>query len=46
MPPDEIAAILKQQGDYPHLKITGIHIHIGSQLGDVQETVDAIRMAA
>ena len=45
MPQDEIAAILKQRENYPHVKITGIHIHIGSQLGDVQETLDAVRAA-
>jgi diaminopimelate decarboxylase len=45
MPPDEIAAILKQRENYAHVKISGIHIHIGSQLGDVQETVDAVRAA-
>ena len=45
MPPDEIAAILAQRANYAHVKISGIHIHIGSQLGDVQETVDAVRAA-
>lgn len=45
MPPDEITAILAQRENYPHLKISGLHVHIGSQLGDVQETVDAVRAA-
>jgi diaminopimelate decarboxylase len=45
IPPDEVVAILAQRKNYAHLKISGIHIHIGSQLGDVQETVDAVRAA-
>jgi diaminopimelate decarboxylase len=45
MPPDEVATILAQRKNYAHLKISGMHIHIGSQLGDVQETVDAVRAA-
>lgn len=45
MDPQRIADILAHRGDYPQLAIGGIHIHIGSQLGDIQETLDAVRVA-
>jgi diaminopimelate decarboxylase len=45
MPPDVIADILVHRPSYPRLNITGIHLHIGSQLGDIRETVDAVRLA-
>jgi diaminopimelate decarboxylase len=45
MPPDEVAALLEQRRNYPNLKISGLHVHIGSQLGDVQRTADAVRAA-
>ena len=45
MPPDTVTEILAHRADYPHLRIEGIHVHIGSQLGDVQETLDAMRLA-
>ncbi len=45
MPPDTVTEILAHRADYPHLRIEGIHVHIGSQLGDVQETLDAVRLA-
>lgn len=45
MPPDVIAAILARQDATPHVAIEGLHVHIGSQLGRVEETVDAVREA-
>lgn len=42
---DEVRHILAHQSDYPQLKIKGLHVHIGSQLGDVQETVEAVTRA-
>jgi diaminopimelate decarboxylase len=30
---------------YPHLNLSGLHLHIGSQLGSVEETVEAARHA-
>ena len=45
MPPDEIADILTHRAFYPRLNMAGLHVHIGSQLGDIQETLDAVRTA-
>lgn len=45
MDTDTIAAILAQRDRYPHVTIAGIHIHIGSQLGRVTETVEAVKVA-
>lgn len=42
---DTVADILTHRERYPHLAIKGIHIHIGSQLGRVQETLEAVRAA-
>jgi diaminopimelate decarboxylase len=35
-------ALLEQASDYAHLRIEGIHIHIGSQLADVHATQQAL----
>jgi len=35
--------LLDHQGDYPHLRFEGIHIHIGSQLGDTAATLQAVQ---
>jgi diaminopimelate decarboxylase len=43
--PEAIADILSHRGDFPHVNIAGIHVHIGSQLGDTQETLEAVRVA-
>jgi len=43
--PDAVADILSHQDDFPHVKIAGLHLHIGSQLGDTQETLEAVRVA-
>jgi diaminopimelate decarboxylase len=45
MTPDTVAEVLKHRLDYPHLHIAGLHVHIGSQLGDVRQTVEAVRAA-
>ena len=43
--PDIIRDILARRADYPHLRIAGLHVLIGSQLGNVRETVEATRAA-
>ena len=45
MAPDVVAEVLRHRAEYPHLRIVGLHVHIGSQLGDVHETVEAVRAA-
>jgi len=40
-----VAAILAQRGATPHVRIEGLHVHIGSQLGSVDETLTAVREA-
>jgi len=45
MPAPIIADLLAHRADYPHVRIAGLHVHIGSQLGDVQETVQAVQLA-
>lgn len=37
--------ILQHQPDYPHLDFAGIHLHIGSQLHDIQATTQAVEKA-
>ncbi len=37
--------LLDSQADYPHLRFEGIHVHIGSQLHEVQATAAAVRAA-
>lgn len=43
--PETVADILAHQGQTPHVEIAGLHVHIGSQLGSVAETVAAVREA-
>jgi len=45
MPPETVAEVLGARTAYPHLRLAGIHVHIGSQLGSVTETVAAVRLA-
>jgi diaminopimelate decarboxylase len=45
MPPDAVAEVLERRSEYSHLRIAGLHVHIGSQLGDVRQTVEAVRAA-
>jgi diaminopimelate decarboxylase len=40
-----IAQILANQTQYSQVNIAGIHIHIGSQLGDTRGTVEAVEKA-
>lgn len=42
---EEVRHILAHQDHYPQVRIRGLHVHIGSQLGDVQETVEAVTRA-
>ena len=42
---DVVAEVLYRQADYPSLDFAGIHIHIGSQLGDTDATQTAVRAA-
>ncbi len=45
MPGDVIARLLGERADFPHLRIAGFHVHIGSQLGRVDETLAAVHAA-
>ncbi len=40
-----VRSVLASQADYPHLDFAGIHLHIGSQLHDVDATVQAVKTA-
>ena len=42
---DVIRDILERQPEYPRLDFAGIHIHIGSQLGDSAATLEALSVA-
>lgn len=42
---DVIAGLLARQRDYPKLRFTGVHVHIGSQLGDTSSTTQAVEAA-
>jgi len=42
---DALRDILHRQADFPHIDIEGVHIHIGSQLGNVSATQAAIENA-
>lgn len=42
---DVVADVLSRQRYYPFLDFAGIHIHIGSQLGDTDATQTAVRAA-
>lgn len=42
MTAETVQRLLANQADYPRLTFTGLHIHIGSQLGDVNATVMAV----
>lgn len=45
LPAADVSALLDERSAYPHLHVAGLHVHIGSQLGDVAETVEAVRVA-
>ena len=40
---DVIREALRAQGRYPRIDIAGVHMHIGSQLGDMDATLAAVR---
>jgi diaminopimelate decarboxylase len=40
---DEARLILQNTNRYPNLEIAGLHIHIGSQLGSPDATIDAVQ---
>ncbi len=40
-----IEGILEKQAKYPNIKFAGIHLHIGSQLGDKDATIQAVEKA-
>lgn len=42
---ETIAQLLAQQSHYPQLKFSGVHVHVGSQLGDTHATVTGIEKA-
>jgi diaminopimelate decarboxylase len=42
---ETIAHLLAKQSDYPKLKFSGLHVHVGSQLGDTQATVTGVEKA-
>lgn len=39
---EAIHRVLGRRSDFPNLRIAGIHVHIGSQLGDTSATVAAV----
>ncbi|MCY4466571.1 MAG: diaminopimelate decarboxylase [Chloroflexi bacterium] len=45
MTAEVIHDLLAKRGIYPRIHFAGIHIHIGSQLGDSQATLDALEKA-
>ncbi len=45
MDSDTISRILTNRSDFPHLIMHGIHMHVGSQLGDVYATIEAVKRA-
>ena len=42
---DVIREVLSRQSEYPRLNFAGIHIHVGSQLGDTAATLAALDTA-
>lgn len=45
LPKETVQDILLNQADYPHVRIAGIHVHIGSQLHDTEATRKAVAQA-
>lgn len=45
LPLEAAAEVLAHRHEYPHVQLAGLHVHIGSQLGSVDETVQAVRSA-
>lgn len=44
MPAATIADVLSRRAEYENIEVAGIHIHIGSQLGDVEPTTQAVKV--
>ena len=44
MSPDVVAGVLAWQAEFRNVQVRGLHVHIGSQLGSVNETVEAVRV--
>jgi diaminopimelate decarboxylase len=42
---ETIAHLLAKQVDYPMLRFSGLHVHVGSQLGDTHATVTGVEKA-
>ena len=42
---DDLLHVLKHASDYPNLDIAGLHVHVGSQLGDTAATVQGVQAA-
>jgi diaminopimelate decarboxylase len=42
---EAIRDLLARQGDYPHLRFEGVHVHIGSNLQTTQPTREAVERA-
>ena len=42
---DDVRGLLARRAELPHLRIEGLHIHIGSQLHDTAGTTEAVRHA-
>jgi diaminopimelate decarboxylase len=40
---DVVSSLLASQSDYPSLDFAGLHLHIGSQLHDIDATVQAVQ---
>jgi len=45
LPVEEARALLRRAAEFPALNISGLHIHIGSQLASVQPTLRAVDVA-
>lgn len=42
---DDLQQVLRMADSYPYLHINGIHVHVGSQLGDTHATVQGVKLA-
>jgi diaminopimelate decarboxylase len=45
LPVEVVQRILSETAKYPHLRFEGLHVHIGSQLGDTTQTEQAVQVA-
>jgi diaminopimelate decarboxylase len=42
---DDLLTVLQNQGSYPNIRIAGLHVHVGSQLGDTSATEAGVTAA-